>query len=105
MDLTEAFEQAGARIIGPVSSIDGAMSLLQSEEEIHLGILDLNLGGQLAYPLAEALLRRGIPFLFSTGYDVEEIPSEFKDVIRLTKPATGDEAVAKAKSLLMLWQN
>ncbi|WP_068091455.1 response regulator [Novosphingobium rosa] len=102
VDLTEAFEEAGAVILGPVSSIEAALSLLENEPDIHLGIVDLNLGGELAYPLAQALAQRNVPFMFSTGYDDEEISLAFKDVIRLTKPATGEEAVEKAESLLML---
>jgi hypothetical protein len=65
-----------------------------------LVVLDLNLGGELAYPLAEALAQRNVPFLFSTGYDADEIASPFEDVIRLAKPATGEQALEEARRIL-----
>jgi DNA-binding response OmpR family regulator len=37
-------------------------------ERLDLAVLDINLGGTMSFPIAEALARRGIPFLFLTGY-------------------------------------
>jgi len=31
-------------------------------------ILDINLGGEQVFPIADALVDRGIPFVFATGY-------------------------------------
>lgn len=50
-------------------------------------VLDLNLsGGGPRFEIAHKLLRRGTPFLFSTGYDQDVIPDELADIVRLQKP-------------------
>lgn len=100
VDLAEAFEQEGAQVLGPASSISRAMALLESGETIDCGVLDLNLGGELVYPLADALAERNIPFMFTTVYEEGAIPRRFDHVLRLMSPATGVAAVEIAKQLL-----
>ena len=55
-------------------------------EPVDAAILDLNLGGEKAYPIAEALEARGVPFLFTTGYDAADMPPAWRHVPRLEKP-------------------
>lgn len=100
VDLAEAFEQEDAQILGPASSISRAMALLDSVGDIDCGFLDLNLGGEFVYPLADALAERNIPFMFTTGYEEGAIPPRFDHVLRLMKPATGVAAVETAKQFL-----
>ncbi len=49
-------------------------------------ILDVNLDGFPAYPIAEALGARGIPFVFVTGYGASGLPEAFHGVPVLAKP-------------------
>jgi len=49
-------------------------------------ILDVNLGGEKVYPVAEALDRRHVPFIFSTGYGIDGINTSFSHVPALAKP-------------------
>ncbi|HYE50011.1 MAG TPA: two-component system response regulator protein-glutamate methylesterase, partial [Azospirillaceae bacterium] len=37
--------------------------------EIDAAVLDVNLRGRTVYAVAEVLTERGVPFLFTTGYD------------------------------------
>jgi len=54
-------------------------------------IVDVNLGGASAIPIAELLVRRAIPFVFSTGYgDGGELDS-FRGVPVLSKPFKMEE--------------
>jgi DNA-binding NtrC family response regulator len=54
-----------------------------------VGVLDINLGVASSFPVAEALRRRGVPFIFTTGYgDGVLIPAPFDDVEILQKPYT-----------------
>jgi len=53
---------------------------------VDLALLDVNLGGTMSFPVAEALRRRGIPFLFLTGYGRAGLPSEYADCLVLQKP-------------------
>jgi hypothetical protein len=58
-----------------------------------VAIIDINLKGELAYPIADALLRQRIPFVFATGYTADDIPARFQDVIRWEKPFEMSKAV------------
>ncbi|MDP3747049.1 MAG: response regulator [Phenylobacterium sp.] len=49
-------------------------------------ILDVNLGGEKVYPVAEALRSRHVPFIFSTGYGIDGITEQFAQVPALAKP-------------------
>ncbi|WBH16233.1 response regulator [Sphingomonas radiodurans] len=84
-DLADALEQAGAHVIGPAPTVEDALSLLE-DKPIDFAVLDVNLSGDLVYPLADALVGRGISFMFATGYDANAIPSRYDGVPRLEKP-------------------
>jgi hypothetical protein len=66
-----------------------------------VAVIDIKLGGDLAFTIADRLQRRGIPFAFSTGYGAEMIPERFADVIRWEKPF---EPRTVANDLVRLWR-
>ena len=57
-------------------------------------ILDINLGGEPIYPVARVLKRRGIPFIFATGYEKESVPAEFSGLPVLAKPYLSEDVDA-----------
>jgi CheY-like chemotaxis protein len=57
----------GCKVIGPASRLDEAMELANAVE-LDCAVLDVNLGGQPIFPLADLLRERGAPFAFATGY-------------------------------------
>jgi two-component SAPR family response regulator len=61
--------EVGAFVIGPSPSVESAMAELDCEASIDVAILDVNLGADLVFPVADALARRRIPFIFVTGFD------------------------------------
>jgi DNA-binding response OmpR family regulator len=77
---------AGAAVLGPVPSVEAALELLGSNDAPDLVLLDVNLGGQMAYPVADALVAKKIPFLFMTGYDQSSLPERFAAIHRVEKP-------------------
>lgn len=58
---------AGAEAVGPAPNVTSALALLQ-ECEVDAAVLDVNLDGETAYPIADALAQQGVPFVFLTGY-------------------------------------
>jgi DNA-binding response OmpR family regulator len=94
-DLAQALSADGAEVIGPVADVDGALDLLDDTDQLDGAVLDLNLQGEMAFPVADALMERRIPFLFSTGYDQSAIPPRFADAPRCEKPVKVT-AIAKA---------
>ncbi len=99
-DLVETLTAAGADIIGPIPSLDGAMALLDETARIDAAVLDINLRGDKVFPLAAALEARDIPFVFSTGYDAWAIPEQFADRPRIEKPIQGALLASTITSLL-----
>jgi hypothetical protein len=55
-------------------------------DDIDAGIIDVNLGGEFVYPVADVLTARNIPFVFVTGYGVESIDGRFGYVPIIKKP-------------------
>ena len=77
---------AGAIVLGPIGTIEEAVDLIRSERKIDGAILDVNLAGEMIFPVADLLIERGVPFVFTTGYDASIIPSHLKHVVRCEKP-------------------
>ena len=85
-DLREDLESQGAEVMGPVASVADAMDLLRSGPAPDMAILDINLGGEMAFAVADALRAGAVPFIFATGYDAQAIPAAYADVPRSEKP-------------------
>ena len=86
MDLAAELTGAGADVIGPAPSIEQALSLITAEPRIDAAVLDINLGGEMAFPVADALLARGVPFVFTTGYIDSDSDARYAQVPRCEKP-------------------
>ena len=85
MLLEEMIEDLGHDVVGPARNIETGLKLA-SEERLDCAILDMNLGnGTSSKTIARELKLRGIPFLFSTGYDSGDA-REFDEAPRLNKP-------------------
>jgi len=85
-EMARELEEAGATIVGPVGTVDDALDCVASGVRIDAAILDINLRGDLSYPVAEALRQKQVPFLFATGYDAWSLDPGFRDVTRCEKP-------------------
>lgn len=84
-ELGNALRRLRCAVVGPYATVREATGAAESEA-LDLALLDVNLDGEPVYPVAEALLARGIPFLFLTGYGGDGIDGSFRDYPRLTKP-------------------
>ncbi|HTZ68430.1 MAG TPA: response regulator [Roseiarcus sp.] len=99
--LSDQLEGVGSIVIGPVPSVERAMKAIESDPDIDAAILDINLGGVMAYPIADALLARNIPFVFTSGYDDDILRSRYPQVRSCLKPYLFPEMEkALAKALL-----
>ncbi|MGK6312317.1 response regulator [Neorhizobium sp. DT-125] len=79
-------DQFGATVIGPAAHVEEALALIK-QVEIDAAILDVHLGDQFVFPVAEELDRLDIPFVFATGYDPAFIPKKFTGFAFCEKPA------------------
>ena len=83
--LEDMLEDLGCTLVGPASRVDQALRLVAGEA-IDAVILDVSLDQQLSYPVADALVARGIPFVFSTGYDRDRLRDGYRSFAMLQKP-------------------
>jgi CheY-like chemotaxis protein len=74
--IQDLVEELRCRVVGPAHRLEQAFDLLACQA-IDFAILDINVEGVSSYPLAEELMRRQIPFLFTTGYEVGDIDQSF----------------------------
>ncbi|MEO8777548.1 MAG: response regulator [Rhodanobacter sp.] len=84
MMLEDRLENAGYCVLA-ATNLGDALKLAR-EELIDVAVLDVNLGGQCSFPVADALRKRGIAFTFASGYGVEGLPPEYRDEAVLQKP-------------------
>jgi PAS domain S-box-containing protein len=83
--LADQLAELGLSVVGPCSSVAEATAVADGGD-FEAAILDVNLGGELVYPVADLLSSRGIPFVFVTGYGRESIDRRFADTPVLEKP-------------------
>jgi len=86
MMLEDMLTDLGCDVVGPAGTVARALELAQSEPTISGAILDVNVGGEPIYPVAEALKARGVPFVFITGYGSADIDGRFADAPTVQKP-------------------
>jgi CheY-like chemotaxis protein len=85
LDICGLIEELGGTVVGPVGRLDQGLTLAESEE-VDGAILDVNLGRENTYSLADKLLAEEIPVVLTTGYEVTMLPPRFADLPHLGKP-------------------
>jgi DNA-binding NtrC family response regulator len=83
--LEDMLADLGCAVVGPASSVNQALAMIDVEA-IDAAVLDVNLNGQMSYPIADALAARGVPFVFSTGYDKDTLLDGYRTFPVLQKP-------------------
>ena len=97
--LEDMLADLGCVVIGPAASVDQALAMIDAEA-IDVALLDVNLDGQMSYPVADALAARGVPFAFSTGYDKDRLLEHYRNVPALQKPFHSSELTDMLAALL-----
>ena len=83
--LEDMLVDLGCTIVGPATSVNQALAMIDVEA-FDAAVLDVNLDGQMSYPVADALTARGMPFVFSTGYDKDTLRDGYRTFPVLQKP-------------------
>lgn len=86
MMVEDMLEDLGCEIAGSFGAVDDALAWLSSGAPSPDGaVLDVNIGGEMVFPVAEQLRQRGVPFVFATGYG--DLPRKgFESIEVLAKP-------------------
>ncbi|HEX3936078.1 MAG TPA: response regulator [Xanthobacteraceae bacterium] len=89
MMIQDTLSEFGFQVIGPVSTASEALASARNSH-FDAAVLDINLGDGLVYTVAEILGKRGVPFVFVTGYDADSVDPRFSGVPVLQKPIERD---------------
>ncbi|MCX2721189.1 response regulator [Roseibium salinum] len=85
MDMESLVGDCGCRVVGPVADVASGLEVAR-QHELDGALLDINLGDERVWPVAELLDQQGVPFVLTTGYSSSEIPPRFGDREVLQKP-------------------
>jgi PAS domain S-box-containing protein len=85
MMLADMLSEFGHSVDGPYNRFSDAL-MAAKNNNVHAGVLDVNVGGEEIYALADVLVERNIPFIFVTGYSMQSINTRFTHVPVLQKP-------------------
>jgi len=94
-ELRLTLELLGCRIVGVASRLKAATTLAKTSENLDGVLLDLNLAGESAYPVAEVLQDRGIPFIIMSGYDISHLQCAWVTDAYLLKPFNHEDLKKK----------
>lgn len=83
--LEDLLAELGYAIVGPAASINQALAMSETEA-IDVAVLDVNLNGEMSYPIADMLVARDVPFVFVTGYDKDRMLDGYRVFPVLQKP-------------------
>jgi CheY-like chemotaxis protein len=91
MQLEDMLFDFGCEVVGLAMRFSKALELAGSLPEIDFAVLDVNIGGDKVYPVAEALRARAVPIVFATGYGKAGVDPAWHDCPIVQKPYTSQE--------------
>jgi CheY-like chemotaxis protein len=97
--LQDMLEDLGCEVVGPAARVDQALAMIETED-LDAVLLDLNLDGERSYPVADALVARGVPFVFATGHAKNRLLEGYQIFPVLQKPFHRLEVVDVLAKLL-----
>ena len=92
----------GCLLPGAAAPLSEALASVEATTEIDAAILDVNLGGQKVFPVADILVARDVPIVFSTAYGPADLKDRYPRARIIQKPYRPE---ALAELLIDLAQN
>ena len=89
MFMEDMLLELGWEVVGPASNVADALDLA-ARERPDAAVLDVNLGDEPVYPVADALRQAGVPFVFVTGYSQAGLADAYRSHPFLMKPIDPD---------------
>jgi CheY-like chemotaxis protein len=101
MALEDMLLHLGCVVVGPALRLKAAVAFATTEP-LDGAVLDINLGEDRSFPVAEILTRRNVPFLFATGYGYSGLEPPFIETPVLAKPYSLDALVGCLSTILSM---
>lgn len=99
MLLEDMLADLGYSVAAAVGTI-GEATKVAAEGEFDVAILDVNLDQDPIYPVADILAKRGLPFVFVTGYGERSLAEPYRDRPALQKPFQAEQLEKALANLL-----
>ena len=94
LQLEDMLADAGCIVVGPFARVADALAVAKAEI-VDLALLDVNIAGEKSFPVAHVLEKRGVPFLFVTGYGQAALPHDRPDWEAVGKPFFPDQVAER----------
>lgn len=99
MLLEDMLEELDYEAVATVARENDALAAI-SGNIIDAVILDVNLNGERSYAIADALIEKGIPLIFATGYGAGSLEPQYRNHTVLPKPFRIGELAEALRKLL-----
>lgn len=94
----EDLRRIGCKPVGPAATLEDALRLTASVPDLDAAVVDINLRGRMAWPVADALRKRRVPFLLATGYG--DLAKRHDDALILEKPFSVEMLASALRQIL-----
>ena len=98
MTLEMMLVEKGYRVLGPASTVQEALALLETRQP-DVALLDYRLGGSTTESLLPLMQSRQIPVCMLTGYGRDALPEHYRQYRVLEKPFSLDELLKELNRL------
>ena len=85
MMIEDLLRGLGCDVVGPVASVADALTLA-AKARLDGAVLDVNLGREQVFPVADTLRRQAVPFVFVTGYGPTALTEPYGGHPMIQKP-------------------
>jgi CheY-like chemotaxis protein len=99
MLMEDMLADLGYELAGAAGTLAEA-SELATTGDFNLAVLDVNLDGTEIFPVADILAKRGVPFVFVTGYGEGSLPDAYRGRPALQKPFQSEQLKTTLAGLL-----
>jgi len=93
--LSDLLDECGCVTVGPAARVSDALSLCGND--LDGALLDISLGRETSFAIADRLTEQGVPFLFLSGYENSIIPARFGNIPNLGTPYDRDKLLEVAE--------
>ena len=91
--------EAGCAVVGPIATVRRALETIE-RGQVDAALLDVRVNGCQAYPVADALMARGIPLVFVSGFAQKEMPANYQRCAYVAKPFQPDAILASLDKMI-----